>query len=167
MLQRLRSRAGTSSAASILLKLAMAIGVVAGLLAMHSVTAEMPNASASSPGASVGAHSGSAFTHAVQPASAEVVGPGVSADSRSPHPAGTDHCAIGCAAPGDSGGHGMLTMFCVLALLTAVLVIFLPSLIVRLLRRPNVAGFRALQRAVGVLADRPPPSLVLLSISRT
>lgn len=73
------------------------------------------------------------------------------------------HCPGDCA-PGDAPDHSMLLMICALALLAAALVLLAPSL---LGRRRIPSRSVLLHEAVRALPWPQPPSLHVLSISRT
>lgn len=145
----------------LLLTFTTALLLIAGLLAMHTLTDMLTlghaDSSTVTSGSPSGLHDSGATVEAVSMFEATTA---LGQDAR------TEHCSGDC---GDAGGvpdHSMLMMVCVLALLAAVIVLLAPMLLALL----GVA--MALLRLHGrtVLAALPhprPPSLLVLSISRT
>ena len=140
----------------LLLLIPIALALIAGLLTMHTLS----GANASLP----------AGTSAVSP-QMQVMGAntGVGHAMTSTWHATVDaQCHGECSDPMGMPEHSMLMMVCVLALLTAALVLLAPALLTRLeevLARARQSGVRVDARAV--LARPRPPSLIVLSISRT
>ncbi|MEN2740413.1 DUF6153 family protein [Microbacterium sp. X-17] len=141
-MRRIRALTGTRSRAhGLLLTFAMAVAVIAGLLAMHTMTA------ASAPSAHAAA--------AVHAAMGEAPAP-------DPAPA-SDDCGGDCSHGGASD-HSMLLTMCVLALVAAVVVLIAPGLMRRAAAPPATLARRMPAHA---LPWPRPPSLLVLSISRT
>lgn len=144
----IRSLASTRSTMHrLVLMLGIAVALIAGLLAMHTLTAGNTHVESAPAISSAAAHDQVMVGAAVD---------GTAAD--------TGHCA-GCGAPGNMPDHSMLMMVCVLALLAAVIIVMAPALLARLSMSLGVVVLAAdVPRAL----PRPrPPSLLVLSISRT
>jgi len=147
----------------LLLTFATAFLLIAGLLAMHTLTGTLTLGHTDTPAAASesAAHGAeSAMASAVAPAAALGADPGMASD------VSAEHCPGDCGGGGGMPDHSMLMMACVLALLAAVIVLLAPVLLARL------GAALALLRLHGrnVLAALPhprPPSLIVLSISRT
>jgi len=75
------------------------------------------------------------------------------------------HCAGDCGAPGNMPSHSLLLMVCVLALLAAAIVALAPALLARLSMSVSLA--KLVRDAARALSPPQPPSLLVLSISRT
>lgn len=114
------------------------VAIVIGLLAMHSFSATPAHGAHASSTTSTDAH-------------ATVGSAGVEA--------GDEHCAADC----DS--HSAAAMMCVLALLVGMLLIALPRTSKTL--RPTVPWLKGLASRAPPMRLLPPPSLHVLSISRT
>lgn len=145
-MKTIRSLASTHSATHrIVFTLGFVVALIAGLLAMHTLSAS--------------------DTHidATQTASASDHGMVGAATDRAAIDAG--HCAADCGAPGDMPDHSMLLMVCALALLAAVMVILAPALLARLSTPLGVTML--VRHAVRAVPRSRPPSLLVLSISRT
>jgi hypothetical protein len=127
-----------------LLLLAGTFALIVGLLAMHTLN-------------------GDAESH--HQATTATIGGAMVADASSGHSAPTtEDCTYDCAEPAGMPAHDVLMVACVLALLVMLLVLVAPVTV------GVWWPFRALLRgtpAVGSLAPRRPPSLLVLSISRT
>lgn len=142
----------------LLLTFATALVLIAGLLAMHSLS-----------GSFTGGHSDAPAT-ASEPAVADpAMGAGAGAagvfEMITAGGSGAGHCAGDCGGASGAPDDSML-MVCVLALLAAAVVLLTPALVSRL------SAARALLRLQrrNILAALPhprPPSLIVLSISRT
>ena len=147
----------------LLLTFATAFLLIAGLLAMHTLTGTLTLGHTDTPAAAsegTGHGTESAMASAIAPAAVLGADPGMVTD------ASADHCPGDCGDAGGMPDHSMLMMACVLALLAAVIVLLAPVLLARL------GAALALLRLHGrnVLAALPhprPPSLIVLSISRT
>lgn len=148
-MKTIRSLASSGSTTRrLVFMLGIAVALIAGLLAMHTLTAGNAHLE-SAPAMS------SAADHDQPMASAAVEG--TAADP--------GHCLGDCGAPGNVPDHSMLMMVCVLALLAAVIIVLAPALLARLSMSLGVVVLAAdVPRAL----PRPrPPSLLVLSISRT
>lgn len=146
-MKTIRSMASTgSSTRRLVFMLGIAVALIAGLLAMHTLTAGTTHLESTAAISSAADHDEVTVGAAVE---------GTAAD--------TGHCVGDCGAPRNMPNHSMLMMVCVLALLAAVIVVRAPALLARL--------SMPLGR-VALVADAPrtsprPPSLLVLSISRT
>ena len=144
-----------STAHRLFVTAAIAMALIAGLLAMHTLGTPAAHVE---PAHAVSASSSSDVTVG-DGARGAAEGGAVSAAA---HP---DHCTGGCDAPGHPPTHSMLLMVCALALLAAVIIIMAPA---RLSRLSLTLGGLALVRDATRALPRPhPPSLLVLSISRT
>lgn len=114
------------------------IGIVVGLLAMHSFSSEPAH----------GAHVASAASTDLHTTASTTV-----------PEADEEHCAAGCES------HSAAAMMCVLALLVGLLLIALPRASRTL--RPVIPWLAEKGRRGPPLRMLPPPSLHVLSISRT
>lgn len=147
----------------LLLTLATAFLLLAGLLAMHTLTGTLtlghPDTSAA---ASESAAHGteSAMASAVAPVVALGAVAGMASD------VSAAHCSGDCGVAGGAPDHSMLTMVCILALLAAAIVLLAPVLLARL--GAALALLRLQGRTVLAALPQPrPPSLIVLSVSRT
>ncbi|GAA1989766.1 DUF6153 family protein [Microbacterium pumilum] len=128
-----------------LLGVALAVGVIAGLLAMHTL-------------------SGGDLSHGHSTASLAAV---ASMDASMP-----SHAEGSAPAPHERGHgtpteeHSMLAMACVLGFLITLLVLSIPLTVGRLKAR-ELLPWHGIERAARTLARARPPSLLVLSISRT
>ncbi|MGV9194396.1 DUF6153 family protein [Microbacterium sp. MC2] len=143
----------------LLLTFATALLLIAGLLAMHTLT-------------SGHAETLAAASEAAHAAPASDLDGTVATGSMLENTIGTGPDASGGHCEGDCGGaagmpdQSMLTMACVLALLVAVIVLLAPALLARL--GTALALLRPHGRDVLTALPHPrPPSLIVLSISRT
>jgi hypothetical protein len=143
-------------ASRLLLAVPMALAIIAGLLSMHVLTAPHEPAH----GAAIAAMT----TEGLEGASPSVV---VTVASTGSADAGVaPHCPGECDDPGGLPDHSALMMTCVLALLTAALVLFAS------IRRVSGTRFLGMRRShlrvplAGLWWPRP-PSLLVLCISRT
>nr|WP_274638363.1 DUF6153 family protein [Microbacterium bovistercoris] len=146
-MKTIRSLASSGSTTRrLVFMLGIAVALIAGLLAMHTLTAGTTHLE-SAPAISSGAVHDQAMA-AVESAAVD-----------------TGHCLDDCGASGNMPNHSMLMMVCVLALLAAVVIILAPALLARLSMSLGVVVLAAdVPRAL----PRPrPPSLLVLSISRT
>ena len=75
------------------------------------------------------------------------------------------YCAGECGAPGNTPGHALLLMVCALALLAAATVVLAPALLARLSMSLGLAVL--VRDSARALAPARPPSLLVLSVSRT
>lgn len=150
MLDRLRNSRGCR----LMIAVFAVPAILVGLLAMHVLTTTGLDETGTS--ASHTAHHADAKSLA-DAAAGSMVMSALNTDQRAPSP---DGCAGPCGP-----SHSMLSMICVLALLVTVL-LFTVQLILTGWRsvRPMVATLIA---STAVLLAPPPPSLTLLSISRT
>ena len=148
-MKMIRSLASTGSTTRrLVVMFGIAVALIAGLLAMHTLTAGTTHLE-SAPAISSGAvHDQAMAGAAVESAAVD-----------------TGHCLDDCGASGNMPNHSMLMMVCVLALLAAVVIILAPALLARLSMSLGVVVLAAdVPRAL----PRPrPPSLLVLSISRT
>lgn len=167
-----RLRAGRSTLRTVLLAVAVAGGVIVGLLAMHSLNMHTAVAAPAQMSAAPGAAHGSA------PVSSDATGMAPSADvTFMATSVGEAYAAAGGgghhgeptsdpSCPDCAGDHsGLLGIACVLGLLVALLVLGAPGLAARLLP-PDTRVYGSLS----AFAPRPhvhPPSLTVLCISRT
>ncbi len=144
----IRSPASTRSTMHrLFLMVGIAVALIVGLLAMHTLTADTGHAE--SPAIS------SATDHE------QVMAGAARADTA----ADAGHCLGDCGAPGNMPNHSMPMMVCVLALLAAVIVVLAPALLARL---SGSLGVVVPAAGVPRALPRPrPPSLLVLSISRT
>lgn len=128
----------------ILFVLGFAVAIIGGLSAMHTLSAgDAPIDS--SPTASA--------PHSQYPvAIGGAVGDAV-------------HCAADCGTSGTLPDHSMLLMACALAALAVALVVFAPAQLARLSTSLGLKGFG--RSAARLLLPARPPSLLVLSISRT
>ncbi|MDF1479717.1 DUF6153 family protein [Leifsonia sp. H3M29-4] len=145
-MKTIRSLASThSSMHRIVFTLGFALALIAGLLAMHTL--------------GVGdTHVDSGLT-----ASASDHGQVGAATDRTAVDPG--HCAGECGASRDMPEHSMLLMVCALALLAAVIVILAPALLARF--STSLGMTMLVRHAVRAVPRLRPPSLLVLSISRT
>ncbi|MCR8670233.1 DUF6153 family protein [Agrococcus sp. HG114] len=125
--------------------LVICAAVIVGLLGMHTLSSR-------------GAGHDAPSSTALHPAAAQEAPASRDVDE---HP-----CDCQPVAPAPAPEHSMLLMACVLALLATLLVLHGPQLggVLRATRR---VGGRDVERARGTLARPRPPSLLVLSISRT
>ena len=146
----------------LLLTLATAFLLIAGLLAMHTLTGTLTFGHNGTP-ATVSASAG----HGAEPAMAPDVGPAaLGAGPGMALEVAAEHCPGDCGASGGVPDHSMLMMVCVLALLAAAIVLLAPVLLARL--GAALALLRLHGRTVLAALPHPrPPSLLVLSISRT
>ena len=148
-MKTIRSLANSGSTTRrLVFMLGIAVALIAGLLAMHTLTAGNAHLE-SAPAIS------SAADHDQAMAGPAVEGTAIDAG----------HCLGDCGAPGNMPNHSILMMVCVLALLAAVIIVLAPALLARLSMSLGVVVLVAdMPRAL----PRPrPPSLLVLSISRT
>ncbi|WP_243073719.1 DUF6153 family protein [Microbacterium sp. SS28] len=135
-----------SSLTRVLIGVALTLGVIVGLLAMHTL-------------------SGGDASHGHSPAGVAAV-----ADSHAPSmhdPSGVaDPELCDCGTSGPVDGHSMLAMACVLGLLITVLILAIPKDLGRVDLRAPLLGLTT-EVARRALARARPPSLYVLSISRT
>ncbi|MFH8253141.1 DUF6153 family protein [Microbacterium sp. B2969] len=136
-----------SSFTRALIGVAFALGVIVGLLAMHTLSG--------------GGEQGHGSTPAAVAAGADMHSAGVSEHSGM---ADLESCDCGTSDP--AHGQSMLAMACVLGLLITLLVLAIPVALGRVDARDSLLGF-AIERAGRALARARPPSLYVLSISRT
>ena len=133
----------------------VALAVIMGLLGMHTLTGSHASPAAETTMASV--HSaGVALATSVGGAGVAAVEDGSS----------VDHCTGDCSYPAGMPDHSMLMMVCVLALLAAVIILLAPTALALLaytLARVHARGRSLLAR----LPHPRPPSLIVLSVSRT
>lgn len=139
----------------LLLAAPIALAIITGLLSMHVLTGSHQPALASETSAM--------STHSQ-------VGSAPAADDTPMTAAAAEgaggHCQDGCGSPAGMPDHSMLMMVCVLALLAAVIVLLAPTF--RALLTYAVARSRSLTRTLLAGLPHPrPPSLLVLSISRT
>lgn len=146
-MKTIRSLASTrSSMHRVLLTFTAAFVLIAGLLAMHTLSTG-------------DAHIESGVTAA---AGHDQLASSATMDSAAVE---DGHCPGDCGTPGNMPGHSMLLMVCALALLAAVIIVLAPALLTRL---STTLGMTVLVRDVARALPRPrPPSLLVLSISRT
>lgn len=143
----IRSLASTRSGAQrAFLTVMAAVALIVGLLAMHTLSTGTAHAE-SRTSATIAEHD--------QPAQMT--------DARGA--TDTGHCPGDCGGPGNMPDHSMLLMICALALLAAVIVVLAPTLLSGLGMSPRVAA--PLRDAARALPRPRPPSLLVLSISRT
>lgn len=145
-MKTIRSLTSTrSSMHRVFLTLGFAVALIAGLLAMHTL--------------------GASDTHvdSAQTVSASDHGQVGATTDRAAVDAG--HCASDCGAPRDMPDHSMLLMVCALALLAAVIVVLAPALLARL--STSLGMTMLVRHAVRAVPRLRPPSLLVLSISRT
>lgn len=148
-MKTIRSLASTRSTIHrLFFMVGIAVTLIAGLLAMHTLTADNMHVKSAPPISSAADH---------DQAMAGAAGEGAVVDAR--------HCLGDCEAPGNMPSHSILMMVCALALLAAVIVALAPALRARL----NMSlGEAVLAADVPRVLPRPrPPSLLVLSISRT
>lgn len=129
----------------IFLTLGFAVALITGLLAMHTISA--------------------GHTHIESAQTASASDHGLNAVAMDGTVGDTGHCVDDCGAPGPMPDHSMLLMVCALALLAAVIVAVAPALFARLgvsLSLPVLV-----RNAARALRPARPPSLLVLSISRT
>lgn len=128
----------------ILVVLGFAVAIIGGLLAMHAL----------SPGdAPIDSSPTASATHSQYPvAIGGAVGDAV-------------HCAADCGTSGPLPDHSMILMVCALAALAVVLVVFAPARLARLSPSLSLKGLG--RNAARLLLPARPPSLLVLSISRT
>ncbi|WP_309708983.1 DUF6153 family protein [Pseudolysinimonas sp.] len=148
-MKTIRSLASTRSTMHRLFFLfGVAVALIAGLLAMHTLTAN-----------SAHIESAPALLSAADLDQVMVAGANedMAGDAR--------HCMGDCGAPANMPDHSILMMVCALALLAAVIIVLPPALLARFGMSLGVAALIAdVPRAL----PRPrPPSLLVLSISRT
>lgn len=143
----------------LLLTFATALLLIAGLLAMHTLTsghADTP--AAASEAAHAAPDSDLGGTVATGSMLENTIGTGTEASG--------GHCEGDCDSSGGMPDHSMLMMACVLALLAATIVLLAPALLARL--GTVLALLRLHGRNVLTALPHPrPPSLIVLSISRT
>ena len=137
--------------------------VVLGLLAMHTLTGTLTSGHADTPAAA---------SEAAHAAPDSDLGGTVATGSMLENTIGTGpeasggHCEGDCDSSGGMPDHSMLMMACVLALLAATIVLLAPALLARL--GTALALLRLHGRNVLTALPHPrPPSLIVLSISRT
>lgn len=129
----------------IVITLGFAVALIAGLLAMHTLNAGGTHIEY--------AQAATAFDHGQNAAALD----GAAGD--------TGHCGDDCGAPGPMPDHSMLLMVCALALLVAGIVVVAPALLARLSMSLSLGVL--VRNAARALPERRPPSLLVLSISRT
>lgn len=137
--------------------------VIAGLFAMHVLSMSGPQGHGSPIVAIQADH---AAAEAMPEAAMSAAAPDEMADASMSDgaAAGATHCGDGCGEPAPS--HSMLMMGCVIALLIGLVLLIAP----RLLGRgwlTRLLAVRALPLLGAVLPRARPPSLIVLSISRT
>ncbi|WP_298866245.1 DUF6153 family protein [uncultured Microbacterium sp.] len=133
----------------------VALAIITGLLGMHTLTGSHASPTAETTMANV---------HSAGVAPATSVGGAGAAAMEEGSSAG--HCAGDCSYPAGMPDHSMLMMVCVLALLAAVIILLAPTALALLaytLARAHARGRSLLAR----LPHPRPPSLIVLSISRT
>ena len=131
-----------------LLAAPIALAIITGLLSMHVLASET---SAMSTHSQVGSAPAAADDTPMTAAAAEGAG---------------GHCQDGCGSPAGMPDHSLLMMVCVLALLAAVIVLLAPTF--RALLTYAVDRSRSHTRTLLAGLPHPrPPSLLVLSISRT
>ncbi len=145
----IRSLASTDSTARrLVLMFGIAVALIAGLLAMHTLTAGITHLESAPAMSSAAVHDQAMAGPAVE---------GTAVD--------TGDCLGDCGVSGNMPNHSMLMMVCVLALLAAVIIVLAPALLARLAMSLGVV---VLAVDVPRALPRPrPPSLLVLSISRT
>lgn len=150
----IRSHARLSSAVRRLLLVApVALAIITGLLAMHTLTGSHQPAVSGSSAMSVHGQ--------VDDAS-----PGGIATTATMDEGAGDHCPAVCGGSAGMPDHSMLMVVCVLALLAAIIVLLAPTVMTVLAR--TLARERVRTGAMLAALPRPrPPSLLVLSISRT
>lgn len=140
----------------LLLAAPIALAIITGLLSMHILTGSHEPAVASEI---------SAMSVHGQGDTAPVTG-GTTAMTATVEEGTGIHCPDGCDNPAGMPDHSMLMMVCVLGLLAAVILLLAPNL--RALVARAVASARSHPRILLAALPRPrPPSLLVLSISRT
>ena len=164
-MNRMRVVQSPSGLRRLLMTFATALLLIAGLLAMHTLTgtltfgheaAGVPASEGVGASYAPGSDMGSITHPAGALDGAAVMGTGAAAD----------HCSGDCGASGGVPDHSMLMMVCVLALLAAAIVLLAPVLLARL--GAALALLRLHGRTVLSALPHPrPPSLLVLSISRT
>lgn len=157
-MNHIRTLAQTSSGVHrLLLTFATAFLVIPGLLAMHTLASGLTAEHRTAPNATV-KHATSMETSAAGMLDAAT---GVSSDDSA------EHCAGDCGGgSGEMPHHSMLMVACVLALLSGAIVLLAPMLLARLSFAR--ASLRVHSRSVLAALPHPrPPSLIVLSISRT
>ena len=137
--------------------------VIAGLFAMHVLSMSGPQGH-TSPTLTIETDHAAAETLPDGGMSADVADEMAGASMSDAAAAGETHCGDGCGEPAPS--HSMLMMGCVIALLIGMVLLIAPGLwgrgwLTRLL------AVRALPLLGAVLQRPRPPSLIVLSISRT
>ncbi len=137
--------------------------VIAGLFAMHVLSMSGPQGH-TSPTLTIETDHAAAETLPDGGMSADVADEMAGASMSDAAAAGETHCGDGCGEPAPS--HSMLMMGCVIALLIGMVLLIAPGLwgrgwLTRLL------AVRALPLLGAVLPRPRPPSLIVLSISRT
>lgn len=143
-MKTIRSLANTRSTLHrILFTLGFAGVLIAGLLAMHTLS------------------TGDTRIESAQTAS----GHGQDAVAMDGEAVDAGHCAGDCGAPDPMPDHSMAVMVCALALLAVVVVVLAPALLARLSMSLNLAVL--LRDGARASAPPRPPSLLVLSISRT
>ncbi|MCM3655990.1 DUF6153 family protein [Agromyces mediolanus] len=147
----------------LLLTFATALLLIAGLLAMHTLTGTLTSGHADTPAAA---------SEAAHAAPDSDLGGTVATGSMLENTIGTGteasggHCEGDCDSSGGMPDHSMLMMACLLALLAATIVLLAPALLARL--GTVLALLRLHGRNVLTALPHPrPPSLIVLSISRT
>lgn len=151
----IRSQARLSPTVRRLLLVApIALAIITGLLAMHTLTGSHDPAASGSSTVSVHTqvHDMAASDGMVTTAITNEVAAG--------------HCEDGCGIPAGMPDHSMLMMVCVLALLAAVITLLAPSVLAVLARTLARAHVRTGVMLTALPLPRP-PSLLVLSISRT
>jgi hypothetical protein len=145
-MKKIRSLTNTRSTMHrIFFSLGFAVALIAGLLAMHTLNAGGTHIES--------APTATAFDHGQKAVALD----GAAVDS--------GYCVNDCGAPRPMPDHLMLLMVCALALLAVVLVVVAPALLVC----PSTSlSLAMLVRNAGRALPAPrPPSLLVLSISRT
>lgn len=154
-MNRIQARTRISAGMSRLLLVPLAtLAIIAGLLAMHTFTgAESASVQAAT----------SARVHEQIPAADGSPASASMAGTYEVHPA---FCVGSCESPMGMPDHSVLMMICVLALLTAVITLLAPPLI-SLFASVFLPPWKRGRTVLFALPHPRPPSLVVLSISRT
>ena len=145
----------------LLLTFVTALLLIAGLLAMHTLTGTLLGGHTDAPAASAVTDAGHADAGA-----AAVTGSMSDASAGMGADAAAGHCAGDCGDAGGMPDHTMLMMACVLALLAAVIVLLAPVLLARLGAALSLLRLHG-RTVLAALPHPRPPSLIVLSISRT
>ncbi|MGW4931280.1 DUF6153 family protein [Agromyces sp. NPDC004153] len=146
------------NATRLLVSLAVAVALIAGLLAMHVISASGSDHAVAGPV--------TISEHAHHPVARGHADPGKQATHFSPrHTVSGEPCDGECEMPAGMPTHSMLMAACVLALVGAILLLLPPVSRAwpATLEATRIAAARILQ----AVAPSRPPSLHVLSISRT